>query len=106
MKKFILLFLTIMLVGCSKKADVVCTEKTDDFTTKVELYFKDDKLVDAINISEYSDEKLANQVCSKLGDKVKCYKNKIEIVDYINSYVGSNKNEVINKLKSQGMTCK
>ena len=58
MKKIFLLITVLMLVGCSKKADIVCTEKNDLYTTNVELYFKNGELTNAISISEYKDEDL------------------------------------------------
>lgn len=106
MKKIILLITIIMLVGCSKKADVVCTQSNEFFTTNVELYFENNKLKDAISISEYESESLANQICSTLGDKVKCYKNKVEINDYIKNDIGNSKSDVIKKIESQGLSCK
>lgn len=109
MKKIFLLITVLMLVGCSKKgwkADIVCTEKNDLYTTNVELYFKNGELTDAISISEYKDEDLANQICATLGEKVKCYKNKVEIVDYMKDYMGKSKYDVLERLEGQGLTCK
>lgn len=106
MKKIILLIIMIMLVGCTKKADLVCTEENELYTTKVELNFKNDKLEEAISISEYKDEELANQICSALSDKVKCYKNKVQIVDYMKDYLGNSKYTIQKELENQGFTCK
>lgn len=106
MKKIFLILIVLLMVGCSKKVDIVCTEKNDIFISKVELYFKNNELVNAISISEYNEKTLANQVCLALGDKVKCYENKIEILNYTDNFVNKNKNDVINDLKSQGFTCK
>ena len=106
MKKIILLIIMIMLVGCTKKADLVCTEENELYTTKVELNFKNDKLEEAISISEYKDEELANQICSALSDKVKCYKNKVQIVDYMKDYLGNSKYTIQKEQENQGFTCK
>ena len=106
MKKIILLIIMIMLVGCTKKADLVCTEENELYTTKVELNFKNDKLEEAISISEYKDEELANQICNSLGDKVKCYKNKVQIIDYMKDYLGNSKYTIQKELENQGFTCK
>ena len=72
MKKVILVLVVLLMVGCSKKPDVVCTEKSDVFKTNVELYFEGEKLTKATSVSEYEEEALAKQVCATLGDKVKC----------------------------------
>lgn len=106
MKKIILLITILMLVGCSKKADTICTQEGELFTTKVELFFENNILTNATSISEYESENLANQICSTLGDKVKCYENKVEIIDYIKPHVGKTKNDVIKTLNSQGFICK
>ena len=106
MKKIILLIIMIMLVGCTKKADLVCTEENELYTTKVELNFKNDKLEEAISISEYKDEELANQICNSLGDKVKCYKNKVQINDYMKDYLGNSKYTIQKELEKQGFNCK
>lgn len=106
MKKIVIILIVLLMVGCSKKPNVTCTEENDIFKTKVELYFENDKLTKAISISEYEEEALAKQVCTTLGDKVTCYKNKVEVNDYLNSYIGENKEEVIKTLESQGLTCK
>lgn len=106
MKKIILLIIMIMLVGCTKKADLVCTEENELYTTKVELNFKNDKLEEAISISEYKDEELANQICNSLGDKVKCYKNKVQINDYMKDYLGNSKYTIQKELENQGFNCK
>ena len=106
MKKIISLIIMIMLVGCTKKADLVCTEENELYTTKVELNFKNDKLEEAISISEYKDEELANQICNSLGDKVKCYKNKVQINDYMKDYLGNSKYTIQKELENQGFNCK
>ncbi len=106
MKRVMLLITILMLVGCSKKADLVCKEKEDLYTTNVELYFKNNVLTSANSISEYNDENLAKQICATLGNKVRCYKNKVEIIDYLNDYIGKSKYDVLEKLESQGLTCK
>ena len=106
MKKIILLIIMIMLVGCTKKADLVCNEENELYTTKVELNFKNDKLEEAISISEYKDEELANQICNTLGDKVKCYKNKVQINDYMKDYLGNSKYTIQKELENQGFNCK
>lgn len=106
MKKIILLIIMIMLVGCSKKADLVCTEETELYTTIVELNFKNNELEEAISISEYKDEELANQICNTLGDKVKCYKNKVQINDYMKDYLGNSKYTIQKELENQGFNCK
>ena len=106
MKKIILLIIMIMLVGCSKKADLVCTEETELYTTIVELNFKNNELEEAISISEYKDEELANQICNSLGDKVKCYKNKVQINDYMKDYLGNSKYTIQKELENQGFNCK
>ena len=106
MKKIILLIIMIMLVGCTKRADLVCTEENELYTTKVELNFKNDKLEEAISISEYKDEELANQICNSLGDKVKCYKNKVQINDYMKDYLGNSKYTIQKELENQGFNCK
>ena len=106
MKKIILLIIMIMLVGCSKKADLVCTEETELYTTTVELNFKNNELEEAISISEYKDEELANQICNSLGDKVKCYKNKVQINDYMKDYLGNSKYTIQKELENQGFNCK
>ena len=106
MKKIILLIIMIMLVGCTKKADLVCTEENELYTTKVELNFKNDKLEEAISISEYKDEELANQICNTLGDKVKCYKNKVQINDYMKDYLGNSKYTIQKELENKGFNCK
>ena len=106
MKKVILVLAILLMVGCSKKPDVVCTEKSDVFKTNVELYFEGEKLTKATSVREYEEEALAKQVCATLGDKVKCYKNKVEVNDYLKSYLGNNKSEVIKILESQGLSCK
>ena len=95
-----------MLVGCSKKADLVCTEETELYTTIVELNFKNNELEEAISISEYKDEELANQICNTLGDKVKCYKNKVQINDYMKDYLGNSKYTIQKELENQGFNCK
>lgn len=105
MKKIIILIVAIMLVGCSKKADIVCTETNEIFTTNVELYFEDNKLIDAVSISEYKSETLVEQICSNLGEKVKCYKNKIEITNYLDNLKGEGKTNVIKQLEAQGLSC-
>ena len=106
MKKIILLIIMIMLVGCSKKADLVCTEETELYTTIVELNFKNNELEEAISISEYKDEELANQICNTIGDKVKCYKNKVQINDYMKDYLGNSKYTIQKELENQGFNCK
>ncbi len=106
MKKIILLIITLTLVGCTKKADLVCTEKTELYTTTVELNFENDKLKEAISISEYKDEELANQICNTLGEKVKCYKNKVQIIDYMKDYLGNSKYTIQKQLENQGFSCK
>ncbi len=106
MKKIIILITVLLLVGCNKKADIICTDKNDLYTTNVELYLKNNNLVTASSISIYKSEDLVNQICSSLGTKVKCYKNKIEIIDFMNDYIGKSKYEVIEKLESQGLSCK
>ena len=106
MKKVILILVVLLMVGCSKKADVVCTEERDFYKTTVELYFEDEKLTNATSISEYEEEALAKQICSTLEEKVKCYKNKVEIKDYLKSYIGNNKSDVIKDLEYQGLSCK
>lgn len=106
MKKIILLITLLTLVGCTKKADLVCTEENELYTTKVELNFKNDKLEEAISISEYKDEELANQICNSLGDKVKCYKNKVQINDYMKDYLGNSKYTIQKELENQGFNCK
>ena len=106
MKRVMLLITILMLVGCSKKADLVCKEKEDLYTTNVELYFKNYVLTSANSISEYNDENLAKQICATLGNKVRCYENKVEIIDYLNDYIGKSKYDVLEKLESQGLTCK
>lgn len=106
MKKVIILLTVLLMVGCSKKADMECIETSEFYTTKVELYFDGNNLKNITSISEYNDESLAKQVCATLGDKVKCYKNRIEITDYMNGYIGTNKDDAINVLKGQGLTCK
>lgn len=106
MKKIILLIVLLTLVGCTEKADIVCTEKNELYTSTIKLYFKNDKLTEASSVSEYKDEDLAKQVCSSLGEKVKCYKNKIEIVDFMNDYIGEEKSLIIKNMESQDLTCK
>lgn len=106
MKKIILLIIMIMLVGCTKKVDLVCTEKNELYTTTVELNFENDELKEAISISEYKDEALAKEICNALNDKVKCYKNKVQIIDYMKDYLGNSKYNVQKELESQGFNCK
>lgn len=106
MKKIILLITILALVGCSKKADLICTEENELYTTTVELNYENDKLKEAISISEYKDEELATQICNNLSDKVKCYKNKVQIIDYMKDYIGESKYTTQKLLESQGFTCK
>ena len=85
MKKIILLIIMIMLVGCTKKADLVCTEENELYTTKVELNFKNDKLEEAISISEYKDEELDNfympdNICG-MQEKLRLYVDDVAMED-------------------------
>lgn len=106
MKKTLLLFLILILVGCTKKADVICTNQNDLFTTEVGLYFNGNNLTDAYSISTYKDESFAKQVCESLGDKVKCYESNVEIVSFYDNYKNTLKFSVINDLEKQGFICK
>ena len=105
MKRIIIALLVVVLCGCSKRADVVCYEENDLFKTRVELYFDENVLVSANSISEYENEKMASQVCSMLGDKVRCYENKVEIVSFYENNKDMPKNYLIDDLKAQGFTC-
>ena len=53
MKKLLPFFLILLFTGCTKKADIICTTKTDLFTTEVGLYFKENTLKEAYSISTY-----------------------------------------------------
>lgn len=106
MKKILLLFLILMITGCAKKADVICTSKNELFTTEVGLYFDGNMLIDAYNISAYDDESFAQQICESLGDRVKCYESNVEIVSFYDSYKNTTKFSVISDLEKQGFICK
>ena len=92
--------------GCSKKPSIVCESQNDLFTTEVGLYFDGNNLKDAYSISTYKEESLATQVCDVLGEKVKCYKNNVEIVSFYDNYKNSTKFSIVNDLENQGFVCK
>lgn len=106
MKKILIIILVMLVTGCSDKADILCTNKGELFTTEVGLYFKGNTLTDAYSISTYEDEGIAKQVCETLGNKVKCYQNNIEIVSFYDSYKNLTKYSIITNLEDQGFTCK
>jgi len=106
MKKVFIFLLIVLLVGCTKKADIVCTSSTELYTTTVELYFNDNILENAYNFSTYKDKSLAEQVCTTLGDKVRCYENNVEIVSFYENNKGLSKYTIVNNLEQQGFTCK
>jgi len=106
MKKLLPFFLILLFTGCTKKADIICTTKTDLFTTEVGLYFKENTLTEAYSISTYENESFAKQVCESLGNKVRCYDNNVEIVSFYDNYKDSTKFSIINDLENQGFSCK
>ena len=106
MKKALFIFLILLVTGCSKGADIICTSSTDIFSTEVGLYFDGNNLVDAYSISTYDEESFALQVCDTLGEKVNCYKNNVEIVSFYDNYKESTKFSIVSDLERQGFTCK
>ena len=131
MKKYFSIFCCIALlfivIGCSKKNQVVCTQTQTEngVTIKGEVvvdFDNNDKLTDATAIYDLSDKAAADQYCSlfKIMEnadkdiKIDCSGTKITIKGFANmdssddeeKIVGMTKAEFIQKMEAEKMTCK
>ena len=110
MKKYIFMFIIIMIVGCKNNTEdkLVCSYKDNDKEHKVTIYFKNNESVNYEKVTNMLFDDIRQASNYKLDDNY----DSIEVVDKkVSMYVSENiddmtKEEIISLYKKSGYVCK
>ena len=116
MKKYFVIFVlgSILLTGCGKGKNLVCTSVSDDMTKEEKFTFKDSKIATLESSVIFENEDYAEAVygLATLDKNANVRKEGTKVTLVISSenietqYGGMTKDDIKNSLESKGYTCK